>query len=131
MVTRGASLGAIPRLFIFLLSVGDEYLGPAYIVLMLEKGLSCEKSRKASVNVGNQRIRNRGRKHKPGTGTSLHTQEPVTVASFRTWRGWRECVARDRCLTCSILASQSYSSFFRRNRQQCTKFIDLRMTSME
>jgi len=27
--------------------------------------------------------------------TPLHTQEPVTVASFRTWRGWRECVARD------------------------------------
>jgi len=36
---------------------------------------------------------------KPGTGGPLHTQEPVTVASFRTWRGWRECVARDRCLT--------------------------------
>src|SRR5579862_4310753 len=36
---------------------------------------------------------------KPGTGHPLHTQEPVTVASFRTWRGWRECVARDRCLT--------------------------------
>ncbi len=41
---------------------------------------------------------------KPGTGNPLHTQEPVTVASFRTWRGWRECVARDRCLTLSILA---------------------------
>src|SRR5438552_14864577 len=41
---------------------------------------------------------------KPGTGDPLHTQEPVTVASFRTWRGWRECVARDRCLTQSILA---------------------------
>src|SRR5271165_104566 len=37
--------------------------------------------------------------NKPGTGGSLHTQEPVTVASFRTWRGWREYVARDRCLT--------------------------------
>ena len=36
---------------------------------------------------------------KPGTGNPLHTQEPVTVASFRTWRGWREDVARDRCLT--------------------------------
>ena len=36
---------------------------------------------------------------KPGTGDPLHTQEPVTVASFRTWRGWRESVARDRCLT--------------------------------
>ena len=36
---------------------------------------------------------------KPGTGGPLHTQEPVTVASFRTWRGWRERVARDRCLT--------------------------------
>src|SRR5215467_8402653 len=40
---------------------------------------------------------------KPGTGTPLHTQEPVTVASFRTWRGWRENVARDRCLTPRIL----------------------------
>src|SRR5512146_2921124 len=29
----------------------------------------------------------------------LHTHEPVTVASFRTWRGWRDCVARGRCLT--------------------------------
>jgi hypothetical protein len=36
---------------------------------------------------------------KPGTGDPLHTKEPVTVASFRTWRGWRENVARDRCLT--------------------------------
>src|SRR6266850_447775 len=41
---------------------------------------------------------------KSGTGGSLHTQEPVTVASFRTWRGWREYVARDRCLTKIILA---------------------------
>ena len=41
----------------------------------------------------------RNREEKPGTGDPLHTQEPVTVASFRTWRGWRECVARDRCLT--------------------------------
>jgi hypothetical protein len=31
--------------------------------------------------------------NKSGTGDSLHTQEPVTVASFRTWRGWREYVA--------------------------------------
>src|SRR5208337_5412212 len=38
-------------------------------------------------------------KQKPGTGTPLHTKEPVTVASFRTWRGWRENVARNRCLT--------------------------------
>ena len=30
---------------------------------------------------------------KSDTGDPLHTQEPVTVASFRTWRGWRECVA--------------------------------------
>jgi hypothetical protein len=30
---------------------------------------------------------------KPGTGDPLHTQEPVTVASFRTWRDWREYVA--------------------------------------
>jgi len=32
-------------------------------------------------------------KNKPDTGDSLHTSEPVTVASFRTWRGWRENVA--------------------------------------
>ena len=36
---------------------------------------------------------------KSGTGGPLHTKEPVTVASFRTWRGWRENVARNRCLT--------------------------------
>jgi len=41
---------------------------------------------------------------KPDTGGPLHTQEPVTVASFRTWRDWRECIARDRCLTAIILA---------------------------
>src|SRR5205085_4134047 len=28
-------------------------------------------------------------------GNPLRTHEPVTVASFRTWRGWRDCVARD------------------------------------
>jgi hypothetical protein len=44
-------------------------------------------------------------KDKPGTGNPLHTQEPVTVASFRTWRGWREDVARDRCLTSIILTN--------------------------
>ncbi len=55
---------------------------------------------------------------KPDTGDPLHTQEPVTVASFRTWRGWRECVARDRCLTYLILAFRSYSSLSRRNGQQ-------------
>jgi len=42
---------------------------------------------------------------KPGTGDPLHTKEPVTVASFRTWRDWRENVARDRCLTISILTN--------------------------
>jgi hypothetical protein len=26
-------------------------------------------------------------------GDPLHTHEPVAVASFRTWRGWRDCVA--------------------------------------
>jgi len=57
-------------------------------------------------------------KKKPDTGDPLHTQEPVTVASFRTWRGWRECVARDRCLTSSILTSRSCSSLSQRNRQQ-------------
>jgi len=36
---------------------------------------------------------------KSGTGDPLHTKELVTVASFRTWRGWRENVARDRCPT--------------------------------
>src|SRR3979411_993954 len=39
----------------------------------------------------------RSRQEKPGTGGPLHTKEPVTVASFRTWRGWRENVARDPC----------------------------------
>src|SRR5271169_4729397 len=38
-------------------------------------------------------------KQKSGTGAPLHTKEPVTVASFRTWRVWRENVARNRCLT--------------------------------
>jgi len=33
------------------------------------------------------------RTKKPDTGYSLHTHYPVTVASFRTWRGWRGCVA--------------------------------------
>src|SRR4029077_16423039 len=40
---------------------------------------------------------------KPGPGNPLHTPELVTVASFRTWRGWRECVAWDRYLTLSSL----------------------------
>ena len=44
----------------------------------------------------------RSRQEKPGTGAPLHTKEPVTVASFRTWRGWRENVARNRCLTLHI-----------------------------
>src|ERR1700722_8827857 len=71
-----------------------ESFTPACVVLMLEEMISCEKSRKSRVNLGNQKSRNRGqKKNKPGTGTSLHTQEPVTVASFRTWRGWRENVA--------------------------------------
>ncbi len=42
------------------------------------------------------------RAKEPGTGAPLHTKEPVTVASFRTWRGWRENVARNRCLTLHI-----------------------------
>ena len=50
-----------------------------------------------------RKVYQRKASHKPGTGASLHTQEPVTVASFRTWRGWRENVARDRCLTKIIL----------------------------
>src|ERR1700720_3840636 len=68
---------------------------------MSRSGSSCAKSCKDCVKFGSRReeISN-----KPGTGTSLHTQEPVTVASFRTWRGWREYVARDRCLTEIILA---------------------------
>jgi len=62
---------------------------------MPEKEVSCEKSRKGGVNLGNQEGYNHLilSKNKPGTGDSLHTQEPVTVASFRTWRGWREYVA--------------------------------------
>jgi len=49
-------------------------------------------------------------KIKPGTDTPLHTQEPVTVASFRTWRGWREYVAWDRCLTWIILAFKDWAA---------------------
>ena len=52
------------------------------------------------------------RNKKPDTGDPLHTQEPVTVASFRTWRGWRECVARDRCLTYSILTPDRTLPFY-------------------
>ena len=47
---------------------------------------------------------------KPGTGDPLHTQEPVAVASFRTWRGWRENVARGRYLTLSILSFKNFDS---------------------
>ncbi len=47
----------------------------------------------------------RGNAVKPDTGYPLHTHEPVAVASFRTWRGWRDCVARDRCPTGVILSS--------------------------
>jgi len=57
---------------------------------------SCAKSRKENVIPGNRRDAARSaavEKNKPGTGDLLHTQEPVTVASFRTWRGWREYVA--------------------------------------
>jgi hypothetical protein len=62
--------------------------------LMLEKALLAQRVRKRLVNLGNREGRNYTiSKNKPGTGTSLHTQEPVTVASFRTWRGWRENVA--------------------------------------
>ena len=28
-------------------------------------------------------------------GDLLRTHEPVAVASFRTWRGWRDCAAQD------------------------------------
>ena len=49
--------------------------------------------------------RENANREKPGTGDPLHTLEPATVASFRTWRGSRENVARDRCLTIFILAS--------------------------
>jgi len=56
------------------------------------------------------------KKLKSDTGNSLHTQEPVTVASFRTWRGWRECVAWDRCLTWIILALQSWGLWGGRSR---------------
>ena len=49
----------------------------------------------------------RDKQKKPGTGAPLHTKEPVTVASFRTWRGWRENVARNRCLTLYPIKSLS------------------------
>src|SRR5580698_5723172 len=58
--------------------------------------ISCAKTCKGFVKVSRAEG---SEKNKPGTGTPLHTQEPVTVASFRTWRGWREYVAWDRCLT--------------------------------
>ena len=32
---------------------------------------------------------------KKAPSTPLHNQRPVTVASFRTWRGWRDWIARD------------------------------------
>src|SRR6266700_1843233 len=76
---------------------------PSLHLLDAPEDVSCAKSRKECVNPGNQRGRNLRAKIKPGTGDSLHTQEPVTVASFRTWRGWREYVAWDRCLTILIL----------------------------
>src|SRR5207245_9692077 len=53
-----------------------------------------------------------------GTGDPLHTRGPGTVASFRTWRGWRECVARDRCLTHLILTSAAGDdSWYSRGQQ--------------
>jgi hypothetical protein len=58
----------------------------------------------------NQIYRQWGKRSKSGTGGPLHTQELVTVASFRTWRGWRECVARDRCPTAVILAFSKRSN---------------------
>src|SRR6266446_3931163 len=51
------------------------------------------------ITMGRARGKSERLGEKPAAGGPLHTQEPVTVASFRTWRGWRECVARDRCLT--------------------------------
>jgi hypothetical protein len=60
------------------------------------------------VTLAAEKCRENGKKHKPDTGYPLHMQEPVTVASFRTWRGWRECVARDRYLTKLILAFPSF-----------------------
>src|SRR5882724_4450647 len=57
---------------------------------------------------------------KSGTGDPLHTQEPVTVASFRTWRGWRERVARDRCLTYPILTFVKKSNALRLDSPQAS-----------
>jgi len=71
-----------------------EPLVTIYLCMDDRKGVSCAKSRKVFVNLGTERGRNqREEQIKPGTGSSLHTLEPVTVASFRTWRGWRENVA--------------------------------------
>jgi membrane associated rhomboid family serine protease len=43
----------------------------------------------------------------------LHTYEPTTVASFRTWRDSQDYVARDRCPTPSILSKDLCSCVLR------------------
>src|SRR5579863_1407833 len=57
MVTWGASVGETPRLFISLLARPQIFL-PAYSIWMRLGAVSCEKSRKARVNLRNQKARN-------------------------------------------------------------------------
>src|ERR1700730_1888689 len=57
MVTRGASLGATPPLFIILLSVG-AINSPSLPSVDAREEVSCEKSRQGSVNMGNHQDRN-------------------------------------------------------------------------
>src|ERR1035438_7649603 len=81
MVTWGASLGAIPRLFIFLLSAG-QLLCRSYLLLMLEEDVSCEKSRKGCVNLGNQKGRNRSaakRQISQAPGTHCTRKSPLPL----------------------------------------------------
>src|SRR5579871_3648776 len=103
-------MGEVLRIFMFLLV--SAFVHSALPPLDAWGKISCAKTGKGDVNFGNQKQQYRRglcrKKFKSDTGNSLHTQEPVTVASFRTWRGWRECVARDRCLTSTILASRLF-----------------------
>jgi hypothetical protein len=48
---------------------------------------------KLEISASEASVRLNGKFQAPGC--PLHTHEPVTVASFRTWRDWRDCVARD------------------------------------
>jgi len=111
MVTAGlAARNGTTLIFPFLLP-RQLHLPEAFSSVMSQEGVSCVKTRQGRVKFSLCRGTREGRlrrilrtwpskpplpkkrENKPGTGDSLHTQEPVTVASFRTWRGWREYVA--------------------------------------